>query len=78
MHVRSKAQRHSIAGGGSKIICREKQEPRSALLCGSASLLRQAERLQRWPIDSRSNREAIVGLERRQRSACLRSEECIN
>jgi hypothetical protein len=75
MHVRSKAQRHSIAGGGSKIICREKQEPRSALLCGSASLLHQAERLQRWPIDSRSNREAIVGLERRQRSACLRSEE---
>ena len=42
------------------------------------SLLRQAERLQRWPIYSRSNREAIVGLERRQRSACLRSEECIN
>jgi len=51
MHVRSKAQRHSIASGGSKIICREKQEQRSALLCGSASLLRQAERLQRWPID---------------------------
>jgi hypothetical protein len=46
MHVRSKAQRHSIAGGGSKIICREKQEPRNALLCGSTSLLRQAERLQ--------------------------------
>jgi hypothetical protein len=32
-----------------------KNKSRAAhLLCGSASLLRQAERLQRWPIDSRS------------------------
>ena len=34
--------------------------------------------LQRWPIDSRRNRQARVGLERRQHSACLRSEESIN
>jgi hypothetical protein len=38
MHVHPKAQRPSIAADGSKIICREKQEPRSALLWGSASL----------------------------------------
>jgi hypothetical protein len=40
----------------------------------NVSVLRQAERLQRWPVDSRSNRQAIVGLERRQRFACLRAK----
>ena len=39
----------------------------------NVSVLGQAQRLQHWPIDSRSNRQAIVGLERRQRSACLSS-----
>ena len=57
-----------------------KDKSRAAHCCAApptsnVSVLRQAERLQRWPIDSRSNREAIVGLERHQRSACLRSEE---
>jgi hypothetical protein len=61
MHFRPEAQRHFIAADGSRIICRERQEPAS-----NVSVLRQAERLQRWPIDSRSKRQAIVGLERRR------------
>jgi hypothetical protein len=38
----------------------------AALQSSSVSVLGQAERLQRWPIDSRSKRQAIVGLERRR------------
>jgi hypothetical protein len=38
MHFRPEAQKHSIAAYRSRIICRERQEPRSASLCGSASL----------------------------------------
>ena len=46
----------------------EKDKSRAAHCCAAppasnVSVLRQAEHLQRWPIDSRSNREAIVGLE---------------
>ena len=37
----------------------------AALQSSSASVLGQAEHLQRWPIDSRSTRQAIVGLKRR-------------
>src|SRR5258705_11973592 len=32
MHVSQEAQRHSVAADGSRIIRRERQEPRSALL----------------------------------------------
>src|SRR4029077_3970091 len=61
----------------------EKDKSRTARCCAalqfsSLSVLRQAERLQGWPIDSRSNRQAIVGLERRQRPACLRSQASID
>jgi len=65
----SKAKGHSIAGDGSKIICQE-EKSRAAPCCAalqssSVSVVGQAERLQRWPIDSRSNRQAIGGLKRR-------------
>jgi hypothetical protein len=38
MHVRPKNEKPFIAGDGSKIICRERQEPPSPSLCGSASV----------------------------------------
>jgi len=37
----------------------------AALQSSDVPISAQAERLQGWPIDSRSNRQAIVGLERR-------------
>src|SRR5262249_41743429 len=49
----------------------------AALPTSSVSILGQAERLQRWLIDRRSDRKTIVGLERRQRPACLRPKESI-
>jgi hypothetical protein len=38
MHVRLKNERTLHVADGRKIICQERQEPRSALLCGSVSL----------------------------------------
>jgi hypothetical protein len=38
MHVCPKNEGHLVAADGGKIICRERQDPHSALLCGSAIL----------------------------------------
>jgi hypothetical protein len=57
MHFRPEAQRHFIAADGSRIICRERQEPAS-----NVSVLRQAEHLQRWPIVSPMVNDAHVSV----------------
>ena len=55
-------------------------QPDTVRLCQSlrASVLRQAERLQRWLIDRRSDCKTVVGLERRQCPACLRPKASID
>jgi hypothetical protein len=63
----SKTKGHSIAGDGSKIICQEDKSrtPRCFAALPLSVWVLQTERLQRWPIDSRRNPKAIIGLERR-------------